>query len=256
MKNVKKMEMNQFKFRRFWRLLRVSFKADWTIAWRIVILAIVALLAFRLWHLIFSDSLQEAFAKDYETMSIWPLYILFLFYFVCFAFRIIGIGSKFFLMHPATNLERFTILQVLPILYTVIGAVLSMFFAEVLWRVGLWLYSSETYAFYTSTMWNYNSERDIVVYVFTMLIIQYLVFFKFFYMQNNKIGMLPYIIVMATYLVLIGALVFGFHELGVSQKDTMVTMTSINFLFVIVLVIASYRGFCRYEPNLKKTSTE
>lgn len=249
MKNVKKMEMNQFKFGRFWQLIYAKITENMRNVGIFTIMLTLVIIAYKIGKVLFSsDSLTDSLADVAYTGDTWVgiLYVTLVFKFV------VGDSDRQFFMLPVTNLERYIAMHLLPILSVAFMWIVCLICSEALWRLGLWLITPDVYAQYMEVLPDLRRVNPVkVMFLFVMIL-----YFEYalFSSMAEKFGCLVQLIL----ILLIPALLIF---IVIKVADFLPLNNSVFFSIVIVLVmmvllVASYRGFCRYEPNLKKTSTE
>lgn len=262
MKNVKKMEMNQFKFGRFWRLMRVKFAESIRIVLHGLLVFVVVILAIRTGMVFLSlDNIPEGFEDGMKMMFQMPLLILLGFYFIG-AFMIAGSENVF--LCPVSNLERYFVMHTLAIFYMTMAAIVGIVSVELLWRLGLWLVFPSAYAQYVEVAAVFPFMEKFFSRVADFIIIFSAVYFyyqkigqwennKKYYEKKQKI--IFYWLIPIVYLIVFLSGAFLLKFLGLRHLATPILL-SLVILTDIYLIVTSYRSFCNYELIFEKTSTE
>lgn len=247
MKNVKKMEMNQFKFGRFWQLIYAKITENMRNVGIFTIMLTLVVIAYKIWKVLFSsDSLTDSLADVAYTGDTWVamLYVALVLKFV------VGNSDRQFFMLPVTNLERYIAMHLLPILSVAFMWIVCLICSEALWRLGLWLITPDVYAQYMEVLPDLHRVNPVkVMFLFVMIL-----YFEYalFSSMAEKFGCLVQLIL----ILLIPALLIF---IVIKVADFLPLNNSVFFSIVIVLVmmvllVASYRGFCRYELDVKVKS--
>lgn len=250
MKNVKKMEMNQFKFGRFWRLIYAKIIENMRNVGIFTIMLTLVVIAYKIWKVLFSsDSLTDSLADVAYTGDTWVamLYVALVLKFV------VGNTDRQFFMLPVTNLERYIAMHLLPILSVAFTWIVCLICSESLWRLGLWLITPDVYAQYMEVLPDLHKLNPVkVMFLFVMILYFEYVLFSNMAAKFERFGCLIQLILF----ILIPALLIF---IVIKVADFLPLNNSVFFSIVIVLVmmvllVASYRGFCRYELDVKVKS--
>ena len=168
MKNVKKMEMNQFKFGRFWRLIYAKIIEDMRNVGIFTVIMTLIVIAYKIGKVLFSsDSLTDILADVAYTGDTWVgiLYVTLVFKFV------VGDSDRLFFMLPVTNLERYIAMHLLPILSVAFTWIVCLICSESLWRLGLWLITPDVYAQYMEVLPDLRRVNPVkVMFLFVMIL--------------------------------------------------------------------------------------
>lgn len=256
------MNQNQFQFRRFWRLLRVKIEESFpSVVWYAVALGLIQFV-YRTGHMLFSlDNIPNVFISDAKFLFQTPLILVFGSYFFSVGILIGFIGNFFSL--PVSNLERYMVMHTLPLINLLILMVVTFVIGEGLWRLGLWLAFPSIYEQYVEAIaWWFLYEVIVSQIIGKTLLVFPLVFYFLFLIfsdfskkYSTKIRIfLLWVGIPLGYIFFSIAGVILWKFLGFPQSYLLIL--GISLLISIYLLIAAYRGFCNYEPNLEKTTTE
>lgn len=245
------MNQNQFQFRRFWRLLRVKFAEISSILLSLTVTAILVIFAFRVGYMFFSsDNLPKAFARGNDIIGMVFLLMIGRIYFYNLG-TMGGFVVNLFL-HPATNLERYAVLHVLPIINSLIMMAIAFFICEGLWRLGLWLGFPDIYTQYIVWITENRFAKLILLLLFWPLAPYFMFIILRFVAKNMRQIIFVFGVVPILYILII----FGISAILRNSGIPSYFLLGAVLLVGISLIFASYRSFCNYEPNLEKTSTE
>ena len=249
------MNQNQFQFRRFWRLLRVTFAETVRIFLYIALLFIVVMLVFRVGHVIFSlDDIPAAFESGVKSsFSIASFFAIM--YFLLSVGMITGFFWKF--LCPVTNLERFIMIHTLSLFYMMMFSIIVFFSVEILWRLGLWLMFPGEYAQYVEIAARYpyweNFWDRASLYIILLLIMSYYGAFAIKYADKKHMIIYYWLIPFAYVALMIGAFFF-LKSMKWSYGPYL--LLGIFILPGFFLIRPYYRSFCRYELVFEKSTNE
>lgn len=248
------MNKNNFNFRRFWRLLRIKMVEGAYGILRLPLVATLILLVVKIGSIVLSSGdLSETFLENAEYLNRVPGYLLIASYF--FSFGIIFGNVENYLSLPVTNLERYLVIHTLPLTNLVIISVITHLAVEGLWRLGLWLTFPDLYVQYIEVMAGFTYNPDSILFFLPLAwYFIYLIFSIRHPMRKNWKIIFIFVIVPAIYALLL----IGIHRLLKYLEVPHYNLFILGILLptCIYLLIAAYRSFCNYEPNLEKTSTE
>ena len=237
--------MNQFNFRRFWRLMyakiieNIRIVVFWT-----VILTLGALI-YKIYMVLFSsDSLAESLTN---AAGMYIPGVMMVYFLTEFKFILDNTGRRFFML-PVTNLERYAAMQLLPILSVAFTWIVSFFCSESLWRFGLWLLTPDVYAQYMEVIPDLQRINLVKMLLYFVLIL----YFEYALFSNNtkkfsRLGCLVQVLLFALTPVLLIFVVVKIADF--LHLNNLVFYAIITILTAMFLLVVSYRGFCRYEPN-------
>lgn len=252
------MNKNQFLFRRFWRLLRVKLVESFPHALRFALAASFTLFVFRVGHTLFSlNNIPDVFISDIRFLFQAPGILIFGSYVFSVGILIGFIGNFFSL--PITNFERYMVMHTLPLINLFILMIMTFLVSEGLWQLVLWLAFPSIYEQYTEAIagW-YSYEMFVNFYIGKTIMFFPLVYFYLFVIFSDfpkkfttkKRIFLLWIGIPLGYMLLMIAGGILWSYLGFPKSGLFIT--GISLLISICLLIAGYRGFCNYEPNLEK----
>lgn len=246
--------MERFNPKRFWRLCRLRYAENRRTLVLIMLLSMMGLLVDRVLCMagvfVSGDMVDRLSRIDKGSMIIGTIALVYVMQLFVDAVQRRETGIRFFML-PATNLERYVLLVVEPLVCFFVLWLVAWCGAELIWRLCLYYMFPDIYAIYLGID-KVGQSIYVLFYVAVILFSGIFMPFKILTNEHGKMVSIVLFVILLVAAILVPLLIFvALIETIHSGVVVAVVWGAILLVVAVVIHNKAYDRFCEYEVNLK-----